>query len=421
MDKAIQIDNLCKVYNLYEKPVDRLKEALSITKKSYHKEFFALKGISFDVEQGETVGIIGSNGSGKSTLLKIITSVLQATSGKISVIGKVSALLELGAGFNPEYTGVENIYLNGMMVGYSREEMDAKINNIISFAEIGDFINQPVKMYSSGMFARLAFAVAINVGDVFFQNKCFRKFEELREKGVTILFVSHDLSSIKQMCSRVLWIEKGEQIMFGECMEVCKAYFNMQYEKQNKFNEEHKAEIKNKVSVENTISKKIFIPKLIEHEDNIISEKAKILSVYVTDSNGVMTSNIKCKKRYTVSVVCKFERNFDDLILGILFENVKGLYVLSENTYAHNYEKKNFSAKKGEVLKIDFSFEMPLIESGKYLITAALSSGTQENHIAHTWIHGATEVEIERKGYNLSIVSTEFEINMEKINEFEFI
>lgn len=218
MEKAvsIKVSGISKIYKLYGKSIDKVKEAFSLTRKKRYEEFYALNQISFEVYKGETFGIVGTNGSGKSTLLKIITGVVKPNSGTIHIDGKVSALLELGAGFNPEYTGMENIYLNGTTMGYSREEMKRKVPTILDFADIGDFISQPVKNYSSGMFARLAFAVAINVepdilivdealsvGDVFFQNKCFKKFEELRSQGITILFVSHDIGSVKQMCSRV--------------------------------------------------------------------------------------------------------------------------------------------------------------------------------------------------------------------------
>ena len=200
---AVEIKNVRKVYKLFDKPTDRLRESLSFTHKNYHRDHFALEDISLTVHEGECVGIIGTNGSGKSTLLKIVTGVLNPTEGSVTVNGKISALLELGAGFNMEYTGIENIYLNGTMMGFSEADMDKKIDDIIDFAEIGDFIQQPVKTYSSGMFARLAFAVAINVepdilivdealsvGDIFFQAKCYRKFNEFKEKGKTIVFVS---------------------------------------------------------------------------------------------------------------------------------------------------------------------------------------------------------------------------------------
>ena len=203
---AIRVDDVSKLYKLYDKPSDRLKESLGLTRKKLYKEHYALHNVSFDVKRGETVGIIGTNGSGKSTILKIITGVLNPSGGHVEIDGRISALLELGAGFNMEYTGIENIYLNGTMIGFSREEIDAKMQDILDFADIGDFVHQPVKTYSSGMFVRLAFAVAINidpeilivdealsVGDVFFQAKCYKKFEDFKKMGKTILFVSHDL------------------------------------------------------------------------------------------------------------------------------------------------------------------------------------------------------------------------------------
>lgn len=209
----------------------------SLTHKSYHRDHNALQGINLDVYKGECVGIIGTNGSGKSTLLKIVTGVVAPTSGTLEINGKISALLELGAGFNQEYTGIENIYLNGTMVGFTKEEMDEKLQSIIDFAEIGDFINQPVKTYSSGMFARLAFAVAINVepdilivdealsvGDIFFQSKCYQKFLDFKKAGKTILFVSHDLSSIIKYCDRSLLIHQGKQIAVGKSSEIVDIY-----------------------------------------------------------------------------------------------------------------------------------------------------------------------------------------------------
>ena len=235
-DIVIRASNLTKIYKLYDNPVDRLKESLSLTKKKYHKEHYALKDISFEIKKGETVGIIGTNGSGKSTLLKIITGVLNRTAGELEVKGKISALLELGAGFNMEYTGRENIYLNGTMLGYSKEEMDKKLDDIIEFADIGYFIDQPVKTYSSGMFVRLAFAVSINVdpeiliidealsvGDIRFQQKCYRKIEEFK-KNKTVIMVSHDIGSINKFSDRVIWIEQGKLMGIGKPMEISKQY-----------------------------------------------------------------------------------------------------------------------------------------------------------------------------------------------------
>lgn len=227
-EKIISVDQVSKVYRLYDKPIDRLLESISLRKKSYHKDFYALRDISFSVGRGEAVGIIGTNGSGKSTMLKIITGVLSATTGKVESRGSICALLELGAGFNQDYTGIENIYMNGTMMGFSKAEMDKKLPAILEFADIGDFVYQPVKSYSSGMFVRLAFALyisidpevlivdeALSVGDVFFQAKCYHRMDELKRKGTTILMVTHDLGSVMKYCDRVVLFHKGEKVGEG--------------------------------------------------------------------------------------------------------------------------------------------------------------------------------------------------------------
>ena len=236
-DIAISINDISKVYKLYDNPMDRLKESLGLTRQKKYKEHYALDHVSFQVHKGETVGIIGTNGAGKSTILKIITGVLSPTQGEVVVDGRISALLELGAGFNQEYSGIENVYLNGTMIGFTKEEIDAKLQDILDFADIGDFVYQPVKTYSSGMFVRLAFAVAINiepeilivdealsVGDVFFQAKCYRKFEEFKKMGKTILFVSHDLSSIGKYCDRVVLLNQGKKLAEGDAKEMVNLY-----------------------------------------------------------------------------------------------------------------------------------------------------------------------------------------------------
>lgn len=220
-ENAISVRDVTKVYRLYDKPIDRLKESVSISHKNYHRDFYALKGLSFQVKKGETVGIIGTNGSGKSTILKIITGVLTPTSGQVDVDGKISALLELGAGFNMDYTGIENVYMNGTMMGYTKKEMDAKLQDILDFAEIGDFVYQPVKSLFQRYVCASGFALAINVdpeilivdealsvGDVFFQSKCYRRMEEIRKKGTTILMVTHDMGSIIKYCDKVVLLHR---------------------------------------------------------------------------------------------------------------------------------------------------------------------------------------------------------------------
>lgn len=426
----IKTEHISKAYRLYNKNVDRLKEALDPTKKVRHRLHYALQDISFEVHKGETVGIIGTNGSGKSTLLKILTGVLTPTSGTAMVNGKISALLELGAGFNPDYTGMQNIYLNGTMMNYTEEEMKEKIPAIIQFAEIGEFIDQPVRTYSSGMFARLAFAVAINVepdilivdealsvGDAFFQNKCYRKFEEMRSRDITILFVSHDVSTVKQLCSRTLWIEQGEQRMFGDSLSVCNAYFNEITARQNAVNETYRPiEHKEHRALKET-QDEIFCPAIEVRSDAILSDSAEILSVYVTDENGDVTRKMQCGSRYTATVLVKSKVDEEQAIVGVLFEDCKGLFVLSDNTYAHGGDNQNFKLEKNKIVKVEFSFALPQVRGGTYLVTCAVSSGTQENHIVLTWLHGAITVEIERKGYDLALVSADFEMKLSKVKK----
>ncbi|HHV10256.1 MAG TPA: ABC transporter ATP-binding protein [Clostridiales bacterium] len=412
-NNVIIIENIVKKYNLYAKPQDRFREAMGLKKKSFHSEFYALNDISFYVKRGETVGIIGTNGSGKSTLLKIITGVLVPSQGNVHVHGRVSALLELGAGFNQEYTGLENIYLNGRMMGYSRKEMEKKVDAIVEFAEIGEFINQPVKTYSSGMFARLAFAVAINVepdilivdealsvGDLFFQNKCFKKFEELKSRNVTILFVSHDIASVRQMCSRVLWIEKGKQIIFDQSDKVCDMYMDMKRKDMNKaftgeMNEESKyLECKDRHGV-------AMFPKIVWKESSIYSDKLQIESAFITDRKGVVNV-LEIDNSYTIHVVVRLNEDIDKLIVGVVVENNKGIPLYDLNNYINT--GKVIRGNRGQIIEVEFRFRLPRIMKGQYLMSAAVAKGTQEQHIMLTWLHGIQTIEIINNGYNSSYI-----------------
>jgi len=422
MNEVIKVENLSKIYNLYDNTMDRMKEALSISRKSYHKEFYALNNISFDVKKGEAVGIIGTNGSGKSTLLKIITGLLQPTQGNIYVDGKISALLELGAGFNPEYTGIENIYLNGMMMGYSRDEIASKIENIIKFAEIGDFINQPVKMYSSGMFARLAFAVAINVepdilivdealsvGDVFFQNKCFRKFEELREKGVTILFVSHDIESVKQMCNRVLWIEKGEQIDFGETKRICNLYAKKLVLKNNEL-------LGNKNLNNGEYKKKKFEIRdypLIEYsKESIKNDDVKILSCFFENEFGEIIYDIQGGKKYSLSVVFETSVEIKKCIVGFVLQNKKGMSIINTNSVIGG-EKKNFFVDANTINKVSFEFILPKLANDEYIVDCAVADGVSVmDNVMLTWVYGATRIFVSNRDSILGLLDTDMDIEI---------
>lgn len=425
MDEMVKITDLTKEYRLYNGPGDRVREVFSITGKKYSRSFRALNGINIDVKRGETVGIIGTNGAGKSTLLKIITGVLPPSSGKVTVNGKIAALLELGAGFHQEYTGLQNIYLNGRIMGYRRKQMDDKVKEIVEFADIGDFIDQPVKTYSSGMFARLAFSVAINVepdilivdealsvGDLFFQNKCFRKFEELKGKGVTILFVSHDIGSIRQMCSRVLWLDHGNQKMFGACEQVCDQYMD---EKRRAMN----AGVTDTAWDAGTIvpdypdERQVF-PALEYKSSELVSESFRFLSCFIRDARGTITTDMYVEREYEVHMVIEFYEDMDHLIAGFVFENQKGLPIYDINNYIN--QGQTWQGRKGQVSEIVFRYRLPKIMKGSYVVSIALAQGTQEKHIMRTWLHGVLEVTVYNDGYNSSYIEIPSDIS---IRQFE--
>ena len=394
-DIAISVNDVSKMYKLYDNPMDRLKESLGLSRKKKYKEHYALNHVSFQVHKGETVGIIGTNGSGKSTILKIITGVLSPTGGEVSVNGRISALLELGAGFNGEYSGLENVYLNGSMIGFSREEIDAKLQSILDFADIGEFFHQPVKTYSSGMFVRLAFAVAINidpeilivdealsVGDVFFQAKCYRKFEEFKEMGKPILFVSHDLSSIGKYCDRVVLLNKGEKLAEGGAKEMVNLYRRVLVNQYDDADLEEGAEnaeagqdgqLTDGTAGEN-VSKKEHAgggramkdslnlnPKVLEYG----SKLGEIVDFAIRDDTGMITNVIEKGKEFSVQMKVRFQADVNDPIFAFTLKDLKGTEITGTNTmYEHTPVKPQ---KAGDVREITFKQIMPL-EAGEYML-----------------------------------------------------
>ena len=334
MDKGtIEVRDLSKVYYLYDKPSDRIRETFSIRKKKYSKEHYALKNINLKINKGESIGIVGTNGSGKSTLLKLVTGVVTPTTGTIKTDGKIAALLELGAGFNPEYTGIENIYLNGTMMGYTEEEMKKRVPDIIEFADIGEFINQPVKSYSSGMFARLAFAVSINVepdilivdealsvGDTRFQVKCIDKMRELQESGTTILFVTHAIEQIKRSCTRAIWIKNGELIEDGEASQVVDLYDNFM-----KYGEKKIEKVNNEDEF-----------RLPENSDYL----AVIQKVSINKNMFKTFEKLEVEVTYDV-----YDNHMEDLQVGVAFYSLdRKIYVFGPNT---NLDKISVPQKQG--------------------------------------------------------------------------
>ena len=376
-DIAIKVDNVSKVYKLYERNRDRIKEAFGIGRgKVHYKEHYALKDVSMEVRQGETVGIIGTNGSGKSTILKIITGVLNQTEGDVRIHGRISALLELGAGFNMEFTGVENIYLNGTMTGFSEEEIHEKLDDILEFADIGEFVYQKVKTYSSGMFVRLAFAVAINidpeilivdealsVGDVFFQNKCYRKFEDFKKQGKTILFVSHDLSSISKYCDRVILLEKGAKIGEGEPKEIIDMYKKVLVHQLDAQKEERaKQTTLPKKAQSSWKDQMVLNPDLDEYGN----ELAKFIDFCALDADGNISNSLIKGEACTIRVKVRFFDKIQDPIIAVSFKNRMGVEITGTNTM---FEKMNTGTPgPGEVYIYHFKQNMDL-QGGEYLIS----------------------------------------------------
>ena len=367
---AIRVKHLEKMYKLYNKPSDRLRETLGL--RVPVKEHYALKDVSFDVKRGETVGIIGTNGSGKSTILKIITGVLNPTKGEVEVDGRISALLELGAGFNMEYSGIENVYLNGTMMGFSREEIDARLQDILDFADIGDFVYQPVKSYSSGMFVRLAFAVAINidpeilivvealsVGDVFFQAKCYRKFEEFKAQGRTILFVSHDLSSIARYCDRVILLNKGVKLEEGSPKQMVDMYKQLLVGQDPAKAEEEKAAGQPK---ENWNSQFQVNPDMLEYGSRL----AEIVDFAVLDEKGRCTNTIEKGSTFKIRMKVAFRETIQEPIMAFTFKDIKGTEITGTNTLFEKAAVEHSDA--GDVCTVTFTQDMYL-QGGEYLLS----------------------------------------------------
>ena len=452
-DTAIEVKNLTKIYKLYDKPIDRLKDSLGLVRKDRYKEHLALNNVNLTVKKGETVGIIGTNGSGKSTILKIITGVLSPSSGEVSVDGHISALLELGAGFNMEYNGIDNIYLNGMMIGFSEEEITKRLDSILEFADIGDYVYQPVKTFSSGMFVRLSFAVAINidpeilivdealsVGDVFFQAKCYHKFEEFKKQGKTILFVSHDLSSISKYCDRAVLLNQG--VLLGEgtpkkMIDIYKQVLVGQYplptagDTQNLLDDEQireaaakasdKSESKTESDNKAKTGKKTKADKKAETDKNVDkSDKtdtaggksdnaagkttainpdtleygdgaASIEEYYVTDDRGTRTNSIIKGSEFTVHMKVRFKQDVAAPIFAFTFKNIMGIEITGTNSMVEKAFLDPVSA--GDVKEISFTQKMTL-QGGEYLISFGVTGFEQNDFTVYHRLYDALNITV---------------------------
>lgn len=411
---AISTKALTKKYNCYDSPLDRLKEALHPFRKKFHRDFYALREVSMEIAQGETIGVIGKNGSGKSTLLKIITGVLAPTSGSVAVHGKILALLELGAGFSPELTGIENVFFSGAIMGYERKEIEAKLDAIIAFADIGDFVDQPVKNYSSGMYVRLAFAVIANmeaeilivdealaVGDALFTQKCMRFLRKFREKG-TIFFVSHDIGSVVNLCHRAIWLEEGQVRKQGPAKEVCEAYlatlFNsdpdaMKHEDTQSAPVEPSAatvyvdqrlKFINHSQYRNDIQLFSFDP----HQASFGKNGALIEDVRILDADGNTLNWVVGGEPVKLLIRAKALQDIRGAIVGFYVKDKLGQTLFGDNTCITT-STKPVNLRAGERFEAAFEYNMPFLPRGVYSICAALAEGNQEEHVQHHWIHDA--------------------------------
>jgi len=424
---AIKVENLSKCYQIYAQPHDRLKQSIyprlqrlvGQQSKQYFREFWALKDVSFEIKKGETVGIIGRNGCGKSTLLQMICGTLNPTSGSIQTHGRIAALLELGSGFNPEFTGRENVYMNASVLGLSNDETSSRFDNIVAFADIGDFIEQPVKTYSSGMMVRLAFAViahvdadilvideALAVGDAFFTQKCMRFLRGFMKTG-TVLFVSHDTGSVRNLCTQAIWLEKGNVLQQGTPKDVCENYLEAFYEAQQgkgtstriKLDtakhsisnaKDQRQEFLNASNLRNDIQLFEFAPEA----PSFGKGDAQITSVRFLDAQGHPLAWIVGGEEVVLRVEAVAHSALDSPIIGFFIKDKLGQCLFGDNTWL-SYMDAPVACAEGQHVVADFAFQMPRLSAGNYSITVALANGTQYEHIQHHWVHDAVNFKSE--------------------------
>ncbi|PSJ18811.1 ABC transporter ATP-binding protein [Nitrosomonas supralitoralis] len=435
-DTAIKVENLSKCYQIYDHPRDFLKQIiiprlqrLSGRKpKQFFREFWALKDISFEIKKGETVGIIGRNGCGKSTLLQMICGTLNPTSGDVQTHGRIAALLELGSGFNPEFTGRENVYLNATLLGLSREEIDARFDDIVAFADIGEFIEQPIKTYSSGMVVRLAFAViahvdadilvideALAVGDAFFTQKCMRFMRSFMKCG-TVLFVSHDTGAIKNLCRSVIWLEQGRVMQQGTPKIVCERYLRAFYEAQQgktnttKSRSTHKkndafARIDQRRDFINASNLRNDL-KIFEFDQDAPSfgaNGAHIIDVQFLDKEGSALAWVVGGEQVTLRIKAVARDPLDAPIIGFVIKDRLGQALFGDNSYLSTVDAP-LLCEPGDQIQAEFTFFMPILPAGDFSIAAAIANGTQSQHIQHHWIYDAVIFKSETSSVSTGLV-----------------
>ncbi len=418
---VISVKALRKSYLLFDNPLERLKQLIfGRWQRRDVKQFVALDGVSFDIRRGSTVGIIGHNGSGKSTLLQLICGTLTPSGGCVTVNGKVASLLELGAGFNPEFSGRENVMMQGALMGLSPQEIAGRLPQIEAFAEIGDFIDRPVKTYSSGMYVRLAFAAAVHVdpdilivdealavGDVAFQHKCITRMKEFMKRG-TVLFVSHDMTTITALCSEVIWLDRGKVRESGDPKMVAEHYLAHMYEQINR-------------ETPKTVNK---IVKVHEHDDSLVHRDnldvqgknhfgaggAAITGIVIVDQNGDERSDIEGGSRIQVHISTKAHVNLAHPIIGISLKDRKGNEIFGTNT---DFELQSLPPlQSGQRASVGFSIEMPELSEGSYSICAAIGDGEQRTHQMHHWVNDAHIMHVHAKRHVMGALRPDITVSL---------
>ena len=406
---AVVVENISKNYRIYAKPGDRLKELIVLGKKR-HRDFWALQQVSFNVKRGSTFGVVGENGSGKSTLLQIIAGTLRPTEGKVTLGGRVAALLELGAGFNPEFTGRENVFLNGAILGLNDQEILRKLPEIERFAEIGNFIDQPVKTYSSGMYVRLAFAVSINVdpeillvdeslsvGDVYFQQRCMRKIRQMKQAGKTILFVSHDTAAVKNLCDSAVWLEHGKIMEFGDPDVVVARYLAAMTLRRDPYAVESlpAPEAGNIATAPKAASADLIVRSIPNIDHRWGNGQAEILGVQMLDKHGTIVQSLYHGDLLTVRISARFKQDVSNPIVGFMLRNRLGEDISGMNTSSEGFPLP--SAQSSQVYTVDFQLQLPTLHPGNYYFTVAVANGTYEEYVICDWVENAIMVELKKR------------------------
>jgi lipopolysaccharide transport system ATP-binding protein len=401
---AVAFDRVSKSYSIYATPGDRLKELATFQRKSFHRDFWALKDLSFEIKRGETFCIVGQNGSGKSTLLQMVAGILRPSSGSVQVNGRVAALLELGAGFNPEFTGRDNVYLNGSILGLSTKQIDRRYKEIEDFAEIGDFIHQPVKTYSSGMVVRLAFAVAINVdpevllvdealavGDLYFRHRCMRKVHELRARGVTILFVSHAAADVKAIGDRAMWLEHGRMVDIGDTDSVVEKYLAAMVEKDTAY-----LALKHSRPVPEWTGETAGPAEIVETIPNIDHRygdgRAEILGIAVSDPQGLPIVLMQPNSRIVVRISVRAKEYVGTPIVGFTLRNHLGIDFSATNTNREDYELPPM--KQGDICTVDFHVDLPGLYPESFSFSPAIADGSLVSYRMCDWIDNAITLQM---------------------------